>query len=208
MSLRMLLTHSMTAMKINEIFYSLQGEGRWTGTPAVFVRFSGCNLKCSFCDTAHQEGDEMTEAEILDEVLRYPASHVILTGGEPAQFLTESFVQSLHDAGKKVHIETNGTIDMPDAVIGNIDWITVSPKTKKINIRRVDELKLLYPFDGMSPECFEEVELTDSECRYLQPCDVQDDARNQAILRDVISYIKEHPQWKLSLQTHKMLGIR
>lgn len=203
----MLLTH-MTNMKINEIFYSLQGEGRWTGTPAVFVRFSGCNLACPFCDTAHQDGVEMTETEILNEVLRYPASHVVLTGGEPTQFLTETFVQSLHEAGKTVHIETNGTIDIPDAVARNIDWITVSPKVNKINIRRIDELKLLYPFEGMPPECFEGVEMTHPECRYLQPCDVQDDTRNRAILRDVIRYIKEHPQWKLSLQTHKLLGIR
>lgn len=204
----MSLTITIIAMKINEIFYSLQGEGRWTGTPAVFVRFSGCNLDCPFCDTAHSHGTEMTEEDIISEVCGYPASHVILTGGEPAQFLTGSFLNALHDAAKIIHIETNGTIDLPEKIIAGIDWITLSPKTRKISIRHIDELKLLFPLEQLPPEYFEDVEITHPECRYLQPCDVKDDTRNDAIINAVIEYIKSHPQWKLSLQTHKLLGIR
>ena len=110
--------------KINEIFYSLQGEGFHTGTPAVFVRFSGCNLKCSFCDTQHEEGVWMSDEEILAEVGKYPAVTVILTGGEPSLWIDREFVDCLHRMGKYVCIETNGTHSLPD----NIDWVTCSPK--------------------------------------------------------------------------------
>ena len=110
--------------KINEIFYSLQGEGFHTGTPAVFVRFSGCNLKCSFCDTQHEEGVWMSDEEILAEVGKYPAMTVILTGGEPSLWIDREFVDCLHRMGKYVCIETNGTHPLPD----NIDWVTCSPK--------------------------------------------------------------------------------
>ena len=95
--------------KINEIFYSLQGEGYHTGTPAVFIRFSGCNLKCSFCDTRHEEGVLMSDDEIIAEVRKYPAVTVILTGGEPSLWIDEIFIDCLHQAGKYVCIETNGT---------------------------------------------------------------------------------------------------
>ena len=95
--------------KINEIFYSLQGEGFHTGTPAVFIRFSGCNLKCSFCDTQHEEGVLMSDEEILDAVGEYPATTVILTGGEPSLWIDREFVDRLHRIGKYVCIETNGT---------------------------------------------------------------------------------------------------
>ena len=110
--------------KINEIFYSLQGEGFHTGTPAVFVRFSGCNLKCSFCDTQHESGVMMSDDDIVAEVSRYPSTMVILTGGEPSLWIDEAFVDRLHEAGKYVCIETNGTRPLP----ANIDWVTCSPK--------------------------------------------------------------------------------
>ena len=90
--------------KINEIFYSLQGEGFHTGTPAVFIRFSGCNLKCPFCDTLHEEGVMMTDDEIMAEVLRYPATMVILTGGEPSLWVDAGLVERLHEAGRFVCI--------------------------------------------------------------------------------------------------------
>ena len=95
--------------KINEIFYSLQGEGYHTGTPAVFIRFSGCNLKCLFCDTQHEDGILMSDEDIVTEVSRYPAATVILTGGEPSLWIDREFVDCLHQAGKYVCIETNGT---------------------------------------------------------------------------------------------------
>ena len=116
----------MKKKKINEIFYSLQGEGFHSGVPSVFVRFSGCNLRCPFCDTQHEDGLEMTEDEIFREVNRYPANWVILTGGEPSLFIDTDFISKLKAAtGKKIAIETNGTRPLPEG----IDWITVSPKT-------------------------------------------------------------------------------
>ena len=110
--------------KINEIFYSLQGEGYHTGTPAVFIRFSGCNLKCSFCDTQHEAGTLMTDDEIIAEVSKYPAVTVILTGGEPSLWIDDALIDRLHEAGKYVCIETNGTRPLPESV----DWVTCSPK--------------------------------------------------------------------------------
>ena len=103
--------------KINEIFYSLQGEGYHTGTPAVFIRFSGCNLKCSFCDTRHEEGVLMSDDEIIAEVGKYPAVTVILTGGEPSLWIDEVFIDRLHQAGKYVCIETNGTNPLPPKIL-------------------------------------------------------------------------------------------
>ena len=128
--------------KINEIFYSLQGEGYHTGTPAVFVRFSGCNLKCSFCDTQHEEGTLMTDDEIIAEVSKYPAATVILTGGEPSLWIDDALVDRLHEAGKYVCIETNGTRPLP----ASIDWVTCSPKQgARLAITRMDEHFFLQP---------------------------------------------------------------
>ena len=111
-------------MRVNDIFYSLQGEGRNTGRAAVFVRFSGCNLRCSFCDTDFSSFREMTSDEIIKEISQYPARFVVLTGGEPTLQVTAAFVNQLHEAGFEVAIETNGTLPIPE----NIDWVTVSPK--------------------------------------------------------------------------------
>ena len=110
--------------KINEIFYSLQGEGFHTGMPAIFVRFSGCNLKCSFCDTQHEEGTLMSDEEIVEAVAKYPASMVILTGGEPGLWIDDKLVDALHYEGKYVCIETNGSCVWPE----NIGWVSCSPK--------------------------------------------------------------------------------
>ena len=113
--------------KINEIFYSLQGEGHNTGTPAVFIRFSGCNLQCSFCDTDHTYGTQMSDEQIIAEVKRYPqAQLIVLTGGEPSLFIDSDFITVLkHVTGATIAIETNGTNPLPP----EIDWVTLSPKT-------------------------------------------------------------------------------
>ena len=127
--------------KINEIFYSLQGEGYHTGMPAVFVRFSGCNLKCSFCDTRHEEGTWMSDEDIVREVIKYPVRVVILTGGEPGLWIDERLVDALHQEGKYVCIETNGTCLLPE----NIDWVTCSPKEgAELKLDRMDEVKVVY----------------------------------------------------------------
>ena len=106
--------------KINEIFYSLQGEGFHTGTPAVFVRFSGCNLRCSFCDTRHEEGVMMTDEEIVEKVSSFPARMVILTGGEPSLWIDKALISRLREAGKQICIETNGTRPLPRHRLGDL----------------------------------------------------------------------------------------
>lgn len=201
------------ALKVNEIFYSLQGEGFFTGTPAVFLRLSGCNLKCPFCDTLHEDGQVMDEAEIFRKISDYPARHLVITGGEPALQIEASLVDSLHAAGWYVQVETNGTLPLP----GNIDWITCSPKTDHIACGRVDEIKLLYMADGLDDDRARRFGAVAARCYSMQPCDcsesfpkgsVEAGRRNSATLCGCIGFIKAHPQWRLSLQTHKMLGIR
>lgn len=196
-------------MKVNEIFYSLQGEGNFTGTPAIFIRLSGCNLTCDFCDTKHYNGATMTEAEIIAEVKKYPARHVVITGGEPTLQLTPSLVNALHEAGKFVQIETNGTRRLNDGLDFLIDWVTVSPKYGNTpNIQRIDELKVVY--DMSHPEHvakLEQVEARYINAYYLQPCD-RNPEYNKLNLASCLKYIMEHPKWKLSLQTHKMLNLR
>lgn len=193
-------------MKVNEIFYSLQGEGYHSGTPAVFVRFSGCTLRCPFCDTQHEEGIEMSEAEIVEAVKTYPASLVVVTGGEPAMQLTEGLVDALHAAGKYVSVETNGTLPLPK----NVDWITLSPKDIWVGpqaapmLLRADELKLL--FDGRhEPSQYSHIAVAH---RFLQPCDMGNDARNAEIMQATVDFVKKNPAWRLSLQIHKILKIR
>lgn len=178
--------------KINEIFYSLQGEGFYTGTPSVFVRFSGCNLSCSFCDTAHQNGTPMTDEEILKEVLRYPAEHVILTGGEPSLWIDGHLIKLLHEAGKYICIETNGTHALPQG----IDWVTCSPKEGgQVVLNRMDEIKVVY--EGQDIEPYEHYHATHF---FLQPCSGQNIAQT-------VDCVLAHPRWRLSLQTHKLIHI-
>lgn len=197
-------------MKVNEIFYSLQGEGFHTGTPAVFVRMSGCNMACDFCDTDHTDGREMTDDEIVAEVCRHPARHVVVTGGEPLLQLTPALVGQLHAEGRTVQIETNGTLPLRDGLERLVDWVTCSPKYGHIpTIQRIDELKIVFDLDH--PEyIIDPATLADrSVSRYsLQPCDRADAAWNAANLRACIAYILDHPLWHLSLQTHKLIGVR
>lgn len=192
-------------MKVNEIFYSLQGEGFHTGTAAVFVRLSGCNLRCPFCDTHHSEGTEMTEEDICQAVKAFPASLVVVTGGEPSLYLTASLVDMLHQAGKKVAVETNGTHQLPS----NVDWITLSPKDAYVEkalpvIRRCNELKEV--FDGEQP--VNDYPHIRADHYFLQPCDIGNSERNARITAACIDYIKQHPKWRLSLQTHKITNIQ
>lgn len=194
-------------MRINEIFYSLQGEGRFTGTPAIFIRFSGCNLNCDFCDTKHQPYKEYTQAEILREIEKYaPCTHIIFTGGEPSLQLTEPFVEMLVKKGYFVAVETNGTHQLPFSV----SWITCSPKFEfcknaKLQLDWIDELKVIYRGNGQDMSLYNDIE---AEEYYLQPCDVGNPEDNKQIIKETIYFIKHNPKWKLSLQTHKILNIR
>lgn len=197
-------------MKVNEIFYSLQGEGYHSGTPSVFVRLSGCNLRCSFCDTKHESGVAMTEDEIALEVAKYPARHVVITGGEPSLQLTDTLVDKLHHLGKYVAVETNGTHPLPE----NVDWVTLSPKQAFVAaeatpvIKHADEIKVVY--DGIHDPSsqYQSLAIDTPERLFLQPCDTGDPTRNTAIVEAAIDYIKQNPQWRLSLQIHKILNIR
>lgn len=194
-------------MLVNEIFRSLQGEGVNAGKVAVFVRFAGCNLRCPFCDTDHERGQEMTAEEIVREVVRSgEAELTVLTGGEPGLQVTEELVELLHQAGKRVAIETNGTVELPRG----IDWVTVSPKDGYVGeegkpvVRKADELKVVY--DGeREPGSYGEMEVRE---RILQPCDMGNEQRNKEIVEKAVKYCLEHPEWRLGLQVHKLLGIR
>ncbi len=192
-------------MRVNEIFYSLQGEGRFTGTAAIFLRLSGCNLRCSFCDTRHDSYTEMTEAEIVHAISAYPARHVVITGGEPTMQLTQSLVDALHEAGKFVQIETNGSIALAPSLAQAIDWITCSPKSLPVRIGRVDELKVVYEGQELAP--YEAMARDYGSALCLQPCDTGDTVKNTSLLDAVVDYIKKHPAWRLSLQTHKLIHI-
>lgn len=179
--------------RVNEIFYSLQGEGAWTGTPMVFLRMSGCNLRCPFCDTSHESYSEMSLEEIVDTLLKEGGAcrRVCITGGEPSLQVDEALVKALHKAGFLLHIETNGTRELPEG----IDWITVSPKSD-IVLRKADELKLVLT-EGIDPAKWEDFP---AAWHFLQPCSCQNTT-------ETIDYVKAHPKWRLSLQTHKYLDI-
>lgn len=179
--------------KINEIFYSLQGEGFHTGTPALFIRFSGCNLKCPFCDTRHEEGRWMDDEEIWAEAAACPARTVILTGGEPSLWIDDALIDGLHRLGKYVCIETNGTRKVP----AGIDWVTCSPKGEPVVLDRIDEVKVVFTGE----EDVEVYRQLPAKQYYLQPCS----CRNT---EEVVDYILKHPAWRLSLQTHKWIEIR
>ena len=207
--------------RINDIFYSLQGEGYHTGRPAVFVRFAGCNLRCPFCDTEFDTYREMTDDDIVTAVSRYPARFVVLTGGEPTLQVDEAFVDLLNGHGFKVAMESNGTRPAPQ----NLDWLTVSPKTTEgaryevRGARIPDEIKIVFDEDT-DPEAFlaplesnlasrtSNLAPRKSPLLYLQPCDTGDANRNASVINRCIDYIKAHPQWRLSLQTHKLAGFK
>ncbi len=210
---------------VKEIFYTLQGEGANAGRAAVFCRFSGCNLwtgreqdrhraVCKFCDTdfvgiGPDGGRFATADELADAVAsRWPVGadgdvrpFVVCTGGEPLLQLDEPAIAALHARGFEIAVETNGTQAPPDG----LDWVCVSPKAgAPLRVRRGDELKLVYPQvePEAHPERFAELDFTHF---FLQPMDGPDAGRNAEL---AIEYCLAHPRWRLSVQTHKVMGIR
>jgi 7-carboxy-7-deazaguanine synthase (Cx14CxxC type) len=212
---------------VKEIFYTLQGEGAQAGRPAVFLRFAGCNLwtgreadraraVCGFCDTdfvgtGPDGGTFRTAAALADEVAeRWSAGSgenrpvagrrfVVCTGGEPLLQLDPPLIGALHEHGFSIAVETNGTVEPPPG----IDWTCVSPKADaQLVLHRGDELKLVYPQERGEPERFAGL---DFRHFYLQPMDGPDVT---AHTQRAVAYCLTHPQWRLSLQTHKLLGIR
>lgn len=194
-------------MRVNEIFYSIQGEGAHSGEAAIFVRLSGCNLRCDFCDTEHQPYQELAEEEIVRQTAEFPAKLVVITGGEPTLQLTASLVDKLHEAGKTVAIETNGTRPVPRGV----DWVTVSPKAAFLGevakpvVKNVDEVKIVLD----DTHSYEDPTFGITAIHYyVQPCDTVDEARNRDIINRCVQFVKQNPLWKLSLQTQKILRVR
>ena len=196
----------MYVYRVNEIFYSIQGEGRWAGRAAVFVRFSGCNLKCPFCDTDFTAYREMTANDILGEVSAVGSDcrFIVITGGEPTLQVDAKLVDLLHERGYYLAMETNGTHPVPEG----IDWITCSPKSAFVAngivaINEASEVKVV--FDGIH-------EVSDcgiaANYYYVQPCDVGDKDRNAQILKQTVAFVQSHPRWQLSLQLHKIINVR
>lgn len=201
----MLVLIKSKTMKINEIFYSVQGEGFHAGTPAVFIRFSGCNLKCPFCDTNHFTGNEMSVSDIIEEITKYPARLIIITGGEPSLFLTDELVNKLHDKGKYVAVETNGTNKLPSSV----DWVTLSPKDNFVKNavpvnQRYDEVKVV--FDGN--QNVDKYLSIPAKQYYLQPCDTGNETLNKEIINKTLEHCMKEGKWRISIQTHKILNVR
>ena len=211
------------AYAVKEIYFTLQGEGFHTGRPAVFLRFAGCNLwtgreedrataVCNFCDTdfvgvnGPGGGKFATPEGLADEVLQEwdnnTAAHhdkfTVLTGGEPLLQLDAPLIAALHAADFEIAIETNGTLPTPDGV----DWVCVSPKAGADFLQRSgDELKIVYPQNGLDPADFLDLDFTHF---FLQPMDGPDVTRNTEL---AARYCDAHPPWKLSLQTHKIFNL-
>lgn len=208
--------------KVKEIFYTLQGEGAHAGRPAVFCRFTGCNLwsgreedrsraLCAFCDTdfVGTDGPGGGAFALATDLARAVAAHwprdaygtkpfVVCTGGEPLLQMDDPLVDALHETGFEIAIETNGTRQPPRGV----DWICVSPKAgTMLQLRRGDELKLIYPQPGAEPEQYRDL---DFRHFFLQPMDGPEREHNTHL---ALTYCLNHPRWRLSLQLHKILGI-
>lgn len=210
----------MGQYKVKEMYYTLQGEGAQAGRPAVFLRFTGCNLwsgreedradaVCKFCDTDFvgmdgNLGGKYDAEQLASTVLNLWPPHqahryVVCTGGEPLLQLDEALIEALHQKGFEVGIETNGTIQPPKG----IDWICMSPKANtEIVLQKGNELKLVVRQEGISPEQFEH---WDFEHFFLQP---MDGPYLDIFTKWAIGYCLQHPKWRLSVQTHKIIGIR
>lgn len=187
-----------SAYRVNEIFYSLQGEGFHTGRPAVFLRLSGCNRSCPFCDTDHSSGSIMTATDIAAQIAAFPSRFVVVTGGEPLLQLDRELIDALKNLGAEIAVETNGSLPVPPGV----DWVTCSPKDTPWAIDRVDELKIV--FDGRDVEAIAAA-FPSARHLYLQP--LHDAATATANTEATVDYIKAHPRWRLSLQTHRLINI-
>ena len=205
--------------KIKEIYYTIQGEGYHAGRPAVFCRFSGCNLWsgreedrskaiCQFCDTNFwgtdgENGGKYSAVELAQKIKSLlpenaPNPFIVLTGGEPALQVDEKLIETLHNQGLEIAIETNGTKPLPNG----IDWICMSPKAgTEIVLTKGNEIKIVIPQDGINPADFEDL---DYDHKYVQAMesDTWDDN-----IKHAVQYVLAHSHWKLSVQTHKYLGI-
>lgn len=191
--------------KVNEVFYSIQGEGKHTGMPAVFIRLAGCSMNCPFCDTkyAFQTGEEWDANRLLDELKKYPCKTVVVTGGEPTEQDAPALFDVLKNAGYEIHLETNGAHDTD---VSRADFVCVSPKKyvspqmlKKADVIKIvvgqdtdlEDLKNYYAYENAKTQI------------YLQP-----ESNKQENINLCVKLLKNHPTARLSLQTHKMANFR
>jgi len=185
---------------VTEIFYSIQGEGHHVGRVAVFIRLAGCNLDCSWCDTAHDHRESLTAEQIVDRVLLafHATTHgrpiVVVTGGEPTQQDLERLVITLKAHRFYVALETNGT--RAPEWLARLDWLTVSPKVGTLPevLDRADEIKVVLA-DGVDPQSYAQ----HGGHLFVQPCSED--------FAPAVEYVKSHPNWRLSIQTQKVLSI-
>jgi len=183
--------------EINEIFYSIQGEGFHTGTPAIFIRFSGCNLNCNFCDTDHKNYKTMTAEQIKKECEQYNCKTVILTGGEPSLQVDKYLLNQLRNYN--IHIETNGTISL-SRIEHLFYWITISPKNYNIKQTFAHELKLIN--DNIDSDDLKKYRSKGNFLNhYIQPLSNKN-------VKKTIDLVKGEKGWKLSIQMHKILNIQ
>lgn len=191
--------------KVNEIFYSIQGEGRHTGMPAVFLRLAGCTMGCSFCDTkyAFQTGEEMNSLQVLVALAEYPCKTVVITGGEPAEQDLPALIAALKSAGYCVHLETNGAHDCD---VSRADFVCVSPKkyVSQEMLKKADVIKIVVG---------QETDLADLEKYYNYENDktqiyLQPESNLKENIALCVKLLKKHPAARLSLQTHKLINIR
>jgi 7-carboxy-7-deazaguanine synthase len=226
----LILRKTFVPYAVKEIFYTLQGEGFHAGRPAVFCRFAGCNLwsgreedrsaaTCQFCDTDFvgtdgTDGGKYANADLLadqiasswpkDATLVSSKPFVVCTGGEPLLQLDSALIDALHARGFEIAVESNGTVAAPDG----IDWLCVSPKAgAALLVTKGDELKIVIPQDGLDPKSFEKLDFRHFSVQPRDPLNGDEVAR-QANLQLATAFCLRYPLWRLSLQTHKILGIR
>ncbi len=199
-----------TVLPVNEIFYSLQGEGGQMGLPMVFIRLAYCNLDCPYCDTDFHTYTERSLEEIAQEIAIYPTHNILWTGGEPTLHLTADIVAYFHQLGYRQSIETNGTRPVPKGM----DYVTCSAKPEAFDLlwenfpQGVDEWR--FPFGVNSPQPPDVRSLPPARFYALSPIYAPGEAISAPpqALEECIMYIKQHPIWRLSIQMHKLIGIR
>lgn len=193
---------------VMEHFYTLQGEGKYTGNAAYFIRLGGCDVGCVWCDVKESwDADvhpKMSVSELIDTIATFPVKQIVITGGEPAMYDLNPLVNSLKENGYYVAIETSGAHPLQ----GQVDWYTFSPKKFKEPVEeaysKASELKVVIYHKSDFDWALDHAQKVHSDCLlYIQP----EWSKQERLLPDIIAFVKEHPNWKLSLQTHKYLNI-
>lgn len=207
---------SQYVLRVNEIFYSVQGEGGRSGKPSIFIRLSGCNLKCPFCDTEFERGNEMTVQQLLTAIKQYPGKEIVWTGGEPTLQLNRLIVNFFKNAGYYQAIETNGTNFIPEG----IDYVAISPKQFnkrlidivnewRLHSGRVDEIRIVYPgaidIHGIHDSLYNKVHRF-----YLSPEFVGEGNQymNEEYVKQTVNTCLSNPQFSLSIQMHKLISVK